>query len=202
MDSDKKEKTQYEVYLEERKALVQAEKEGSQQFDKAILTLAAGALAISITFINQITPHPKPETICILAWGWIAFGMSLIFTLVSFFTSQKACRRQRTILQYDFFDKKESELNEQKNNWAIGTKIFNFLSILAFVIGVIFLGSFSISNIGSLEQDVVMSNGDNKKQVEKRGFVPQESPKIEPKPEDSQDSQGTSGQSSSESSQE
>ena len=199
---DKERRAKYEIYLEERKLLIQAEKEGSQQFDKAILTLAAGALAISITFINQIAPHPKPGTICFLAWGWVAFGMSLISTLVSFFTSQKACRKQIAILEHDVLDKKESESNKQKNDWAIWTNYLNIVSILAFVIGVIFLGYFSISNIGSSKQEVVMSNGENKKQVEERGFVPQQSPRTEPKPESEQDSQSPSGQPSSEPSQE
>ena len=198
---DKERKAKYELYLEERKLLIQAKKEGSQQFDKAILTLAAGALAISITFINQIAPHPKPETICYLAWGWVAFGISLISTLASFFTSQEACRKQIAILEYELLDKKESESNKPRNNWAKWTKCLNIVSILAFVIGVFFLGYFSISNIAPSKQEVVMSNGENKKQVEE-GFVPQQAPKTEPKPEGGQDSQSSSGQSSKQSSQE
>jgi hypothetical protein len=37
---------EYKVYLEERKQLIEAERGTAQQFDKAILTLAAGALAL------------------------------------------------------------------------------------------------------------------------------------------------------------
>ena len=199
---DKERRAKYEIYLEERKVLVQAQKEESRQFDKAILTLAAGALAISITFINQIAPHPKPWTICFLAWGWVAFVTSLISTLISFLTSQKACRKQIAMLEYDFFDKKESESNKQKNNWAIWTSRLNIASIVTFVIGVIFLLIFSFSNIGSSKEEVVMPNGENKKQVEERGFVPPQAPRTEPKPESEQDSQSPSGQPSSEPSQE
>ena len=197
MDEDKKEKTNYEVYLEERKVLVQAQKEESRQFDKAILTLAAGALAISITFINQIAPHPKPWTICFLAWGWVAFVTSLISTLISFLTSQKACRKQIAMLEYDFFDKKESESNKQKNNWVIWTSRLNIASIVTFVIGVILLLIFSFSNIGSSKEEVVMPNKENEEKIEKRGFVPPQIPRTEPRPEGGQGSQRPSDQPSS-----
>ena len=143
---DKKENAEYGVYLEERKLLLQAEKEGIQQFDKAILTLAAGALAISITFIDQIAPHPKSETIYFLVGGWVAFIISLIVTLASFLTSQKACSKQIAILEHDYFES-ASEPNNQKNNLAIWTSRLNIASIVAFVIGVILLASFSILNI-------------------------------------------------------
>jgi len=48
----------YQVYLDERKMLIYAERETAQQFDKAVLTLAAGALALSITFIKHIGLPP------------------------------------------------------------------------------------------------------------------------------------------------
>lgn len=176
---DKKERTKYEVYLEERKLLVQAKKEGSQQFDRAILTLAAGALAISITFINQIAPHPKPWTIYFLVLGWIAFIMSLLFTLISFLTSQKACTEQIAILEHSYFEA-EGEPNK-KNNPGIWTSRLNIASIGTFVIGVVLLASFSISNIAAPNEEVVMPNKENKKNEEK-GFEPPQTPQKPPDP--------------------
>lgn len=88
--------------MDERRALVEAEKSGSQQFDKAILTLAAGALAISLTFIKNIAPHPKDWTIYFLLASWIGFIISLVCTLCSFLTSQAAFRKQIEILGLDF----------------------------------------------------------------------------------------------------
>lgn len=67
---DKKSEENYQAYLEERKILIDAERDTAQQFDKAILTLAAGALALSITFINQIAPQPIPNSICFLITAW------------------------------------------------------------------------------------------------------------------------------------
>ena len=56
-------KSEYEVYLEERKLLVDAEREGARTFDKAILTLAAGALALSITFLEKVVPVAQATTL-------------------------------------------------------------------------------------------------------------------------------------------
>ncbi len=56
----------YEVYLDERKLLVDAKREGAQSFDKAILTLAAGAFGLSLTFIKEVAPDAKSETVVIL----------------------------------------------------------------------------------------------------------------------------------------
>jgi len=85
---------EYKIYSEERKILVAAEQNTAQQFDKYILTLAAGALALSITFIKQIAPNPNPNSLCLLLIAWFLFSLSILSTLISHLTSQSACRRQ------------------------------------------------------------------------------------------------------------
>ena len=136
---------EYETYLDERRTLIEAEQKGAQQFDKAILTLAGGALAISLTFLKNIAPHPKDWTITWLALAWIALILSLLSTLCSFLTSQSACRKQIDILENDFFPSKEN--HDENNTSAIWTKRLNLFSIILFVLGIIFLSIFSIGNI-------------------------------------------------------
>lgn len=86
-------KLKYNVYLEERKLLIDAEREGSRSFDKAVLTLAAGALGLSVTFVDKIAPVPQATILWLLVASWIFFGFSIIVTLSSFITSQWACVR-------------------------------------------------------------------------------------------------------------
>ena len=90
MDQESKEdgRLKYNVYLEERKLLIDAEREGSRSFDKAILTLAADALGLSITFVDKIAPLPQATTLWLLVASWISFGFSIIVILSSFITSQ------------------------------------------------------------------------------------------------------------------
>jgi len=137
---DNKKDVEYEVYLDERRTLIEAEQKGAQQFDKAILTLAGGALAISLTFIKNIAPHPKVETIYLLKCAWIAFILSLLSTLCSFLTSQSAYRKQRDIIESE-------ESHNEKNVYAICTKWLNIFSIIFFILGIVFLSIFCIENI-------------------------------------------------------
>ena len=142
MENNKQE--EYKVYTEERKLLITAERETAQQFDKAILTLAAGALALSLTFIKQIAPNPIPNSIFYLIVAWISFCLSMLSTLVSFLTSQIACRKQRDIIDEEISGKNSSNKNNKAASW---TNRLNYFSIGSFIIGVISLIVFSIINL-------------------------------------------------------
>lgn len=144
MNHDKQK--EYEVYLEERKLSIEAERGTAQQFDKAILTLAAGALALSITFINQIAPYPKPESIYFLIGAWSLFCLSMLSTLISFLTSQKACRNARDILDEIFHNDKQNNITKD-NKAATWTNRLNYCSIALFIWGVILLIIFSAMNL-------------------------------------------------------
>jgi len=133
----------YKIYLEERKQLISAERFTAQQFDKAILTLAAGSLGLSITFIKYLAPTPKQCSKNYLIIAWIFFSLSILFTLISFLTSQSACRRQREILDNEI---KQNESNSG-NIYATVTNYLNWGSIIFFIFGTIFLIIFAGSNL-------------------------------------------------------
>lgn len=149
LDSDSNDDFKYKVYLEERKSLIDAELEGSRLFDKAILTLAAGAFGLSLTFIRQIVPDIKSGTVFMLIYAWVGFCISLLFTLISFLTSQLACSKQREILEAEYFNNHSSHDKKAnlKNKASVCTWWLNILSISTFIIGVILLAIFSISNL-------------------------------------------------------
>ena len=184
MDQESKEndRLKYNVYLEERKLLIDAEREGSRSFDKAILTLAAGALGLSITFVDKIAPLPQAATLWLLVTSWISFGFSIIITLSSFITSQWACVRQREILDTQWLNSTQGQ-KSIKNRWTRVTNALNVVSILSFVAGVIFLCLFAFVN---LSKEGAMS--EKKKDY---GFRPQKPPAkplekgfVPPKPPD------------------
>lgn len=149
LDSKENNNLKYKVYLEERKSLVDAEREGSRLFDRAILTLAAGAFGLSLVFIRQIVPNIKPGTLFMLIFAWVGFSVSILSTLVSFLTSQFACSKQREILEAEYFNNhsNQDKKDKFKNKHAIWTKGLNIFSIITFIIGVIFLAIFSIVNL-------------------------------------------------------
>jgi len=83
------------AYLEARKQYDDAELEVSGRYDTWILTLAGGALGLSITFLEKIAPHPQIDTLCWLKWSWVALIVSLLAALTSLVTSQSAIRENR-----------------------------------------------------------------------------------------------------------
>jgi hypothetical protein len=171
----------YKTYSEERKILISAEQETAQQFDKYVLTLAAGALALSITFINQIAPSPKPYSLCLLLIAWVLFSLSILSTLISQLASQSAFRRQREILD-QWYENKGGSTTNNPANW---TNILNYLSIALFIFGTFAFILFSTLNIfkeGNMSLDSKNSQTTPAKPVsidETRGLVPP-TPPIKP----------------------
>lgn len=133
----------YDVYLAERSALIDAEREGARLFDKAILTLAGGSFGLSLALIKQIVPQMKSGSAVWLILGWGGFCLSLLSTLISFLTSQVACRRQRDILENTYI----RNGNEETNRPGKTTSLLNVFSISFFILGIVFLAVFIITNI-------------------------------------------------------
>ncbi len=135
-----------EVYLDERKLLVDLEQKSADQHDKAMLTLAAGGLALSITFLEKIAPNPLPDTLWLIACSWGGFITSLFAILASFQTSQWACCRQRDILDQKLMGSSGQQCDE-RNRWARWTHWLNVTSYACFLAAVVFLACFSWRNI-------------------------------------------------------
>ncbi|MCX6575334.1 MAG: hypothetical protein NTV82_02950 [Candidatus Aminicenantes bacterium] len=136
---------EYNVYIEERAKLIHAQAEETHKFDRTILTLASGAFGFSLAFIKEIVPAIKQGTFGWLLAAWLGFCASLLSTLISFLTSQHACRKQIEILEKVIFDgeKRESEKNRAAK-WTLG---LNIASIIAFIAGVFLLVVFVSLNV-------------------------------------------------------
>ena len=67
-----------EVYLQERSTLINLEQKNAEQHDKAVLAISMGGLALSITFLKEIAPHPLPESLVWVKIAWSMFVASLL----------------------------------------------------------------------------------------------------------------------------
>ena len=132
----------YQLYIDERKLLIEALREGSQTFDKAILTLTSGAFGFSMAFLKDVAPKPFQNTMCLLSSSWFFFSLSLVVILISFLTSQKACNEQIDIA-YDVIVKKE----QRQTPWATVTAVCNYVSIISLLCAIICWGCFAYWNI-------------------------------------------------------
>ncbi len=145
MDEDEI-KAEYEAYRRRRNFLIDVEREASRHFDKYILTLAAGTFGLSLLFFERIAPHPKDGTEWLLIAAWVAFGASILSTLVSFLSGQESCSKDIEMLDGKYRGAIKGE-KEIKNRFVTWTKWLNRVSMLLFIVGVIVLIIFSALNL-------------------------------------------------------
>jgi hypothetical protein len=120
------------------------QKANTDQHDKAILTLTAGMLGLTITFISNIAPNPPPWTMIFLASGWGGLVLSMVAMLCSFLTGQWACEDQIKLLDQHAA---KGIRPEQKNYWSKWTKLLNTSSLALFIVGIILVAIFSGINL-------------------------------------------------------
>jgi hypothetical protein len=130
--------TMNDLLADHRRHLLETLYAESQQFDKAVMTLAAGALGISIAFVNNVAPDPRMTEW--LAASWVLLALSLLCVLVSFIASQAAIRWDIDHL-YD-------DPRPQRPRWRRLTPWFNAAAAATFVGGIGALTVFALLNLG------------------------------------------------------
>ncbi len=132
----------YDLYIEERKILVDSLRESSRTFDKAILTLASGSFGFTIAFLKDIVPTPFENTKWLIHFSWGLFALSILLILISFLTSQKACLKQIENTFEIIINKKK----DMQNTWGNVTTILNYASIIVLITAYFIWGLFVFLN--------------------------------------------------------
>lgn len=133
-----------ETYLEERKLLIDEEREASRSYDKTLITLSAGALVLSVTFVRDLKYVSDDNwKICV---AWAAFILSLLAIMISFLLSQSATRRQREILDMMIEDSNGTGV-EERNGFVPWIIRLNWASLIFLIVGLLFFGLYAASNI-------------------------------------------------------
>ena len=128
-----------------REWLVQTGYRVSETYDKSVMTLSGGALAISLTFIHEIVTTPKLGTVKFLAVGWTLLTLSVVAILSSMLTSQWALNKA-----IEQVDKKKIFDERPGKGSAWITAGLNIVALITFILGVAALAYFSIVNISNL----------------------------------------------------
>lgn len=134
--SNKRKRSKY------REWLVSAEKDSQQQFDKTVLSLSGGALGISFVFLKDVIGESPVQRPALLMISWMAWGLSSIVVLASFYLSHLALRR--AIKQVD-----QGTIGAQRagGGLAIATEILNAAGAVLFFAGVCFIVAFASANL-------------------------------------------------------
>ena len=154
-------KQRYEAYTKERDALRKDSLEVSGRYDKAVLALAGGALALSITFLEKIAPQPAAWTFILLGAAWLCLIASVLLELYALSTSQTVTNERIGMAEEDYRQfllslpnhpqvpepLKRAEAPEVVEGLARRTRRFNDWSRWLLSIGVLLLCAFSLFNL-------------------------------------------------------
>jgi len=120
----------------------------ANNFDKYLLTFATGSLYLSILFTNSFGNGYVFYNKALLAIGWGLLLVSIIFALLSIYFSVFAYDKLMTMVKEHI----DSIYNdkcycERTNYWNFVLVIFQILSILFFITGIILLSIFYYFNV-------------------------------------------------------
>jgi len=78
---------------EDRKATLDIYKQALEGYDRTIVTISSGALALSITFLHDVVANASASSACWLWWGWGGLLVSLAVIIISMLTGHVAIER-------------------------------------------------------------------------------------------------------------
>lgn len=191
-------KQRYDSYVKERDGLRDASLQISERYDKWMLFLSGGALALSVTFIEKIAPHPRPWSFVILLFAWALLIIAVVLELHALATSQRALTEQVTLLDREYQNFLQSLSQDEhavavgpvgspataENEYVAKTRTLNAWSLRSFVTGIILLCLFSALNLPYTERKGHMGAA-AKERLSKGSFVPPRNVLPPPPPPDS-----------------
>lgn len=141
---DIQERSRRDELLEWRRVLTESSRQTSQQFDKFTLTLSAGALAISLTFVRELAQQPTLGSVVILGISWMGYIACICSTMASFQLSNQSTNREIEIIDSEL--RGDSDVDD-RNSFGRLTELLNWLSLISFVISTLLLISFALANV-------------------------------------------------------
>lgn len=141
MSNDDKQSEQLDEY---RKWLVSAEQKSQEAFDKTVLSLSGGALAISFTFIKDIIGPESIVLTSLLIAAWLAWAFSTFAVLCSYYLSHLALRQAITQVDNGTIYKQPPG-----GKFACLTAMLNAAGAVLFLVGICCITIFAAANLSS-----------------------------------------------------
>ncbi len=144
----------YDSFVHERDALRNCSLEVSGRYDKWILGIAGGALALSVTFIEKIANNPNIPSLIILGISWLLLISSVALEMYALATSQTAINEEIEQLEKDYENYLLSlnegssyQLQREENVYSKRTRSFNTWSLRTLVLGILLICIFALINL-------------------------------------------------------
>ena len=124
------------------------------QFDKAIMTLSASGIGVTLTLLDKVIPFDHSRLKSTLFLAWIYWALSLTSTLCSFFASTRALLWAERQLIKEYAAVKIAlepdnvpAIGNLGGGWNRATQILNAAAMLLFFSGLLALIIFVCYNI-------------------------------------------------------
>jgi hypothetical protein len=126
-----------------RSRLEVLEQKAQEDFDKTVLSLSGGALGISFAFVKDIVGSAITTNPLLLFLSWLCWGLSVMFVLISYYTSHLALRK--AIKQVDTG---KIRVSQPGGIADLVTALCNALGGILFIVGVVLISTFVWLNLG------------------------------------------------------
>lgn len=146
----------YAEYSAQRDSMHAASLEAAGRSDRAVLTIATGALAVSIAFLDKIAAQPNPSSIFFLVGAWGFLVVAIISQLLALSSSQKACQCQIEILdsEYDRYlyaedpaEAVRTQRDQESNPFLKRTLKYSAIALWSLIGGIVLMLVFSAINM-------------------------------------------------------
>jgi hypothetical protein len=159
MDSEevKNKQIEFEKQLKEfEDELVALHNKTYETYEKQLITISSGAIAISLTFFDNLLK--SYISINLLVWAWVFLGLTIVMNMCfALYTGEMHAKTVREI--------KKGIINTEvwaKRN-SRGIRLLNYVSMVTMVLGLVLLFSFVTINLKHM-------NTQSNPEIEKRGI--------------------------------
>lgn len=97
--TEEEQKESKEIYDKFREELSKRQLFNNEGYDKAVLSLSASGLALSLTAIRFITPLEKSSYLLLIQASWFLFLITVISSIIAYQISNKAISKQLEIAE-------------------------------------------------------------------------------------------------------
>lgn len=126
-----------------REGLVETQRKLNEGYDKLIITLSGGSLALSITFLKDIIGSNEINFPYLLLIAWGLFVLSLTSILIEILFGMKA--HKKAITQVDSGTIHNEKVGGKSSYWSSGAL---WVAAISLVFGLLFISTFAFLNIG------------------------------------------------------
>jgi hypothetical protein len=118
----------------------------TENYDKAILTLSASSLGLSLTAIKFVVTKATASSLILLKMGWTLLVISVISSLVAYLIGNKAIKVQLENAR-DYYKNGIEGAFSRKNIFSRVNSFLNYLTGLSFALAIILIVTFISINL-------------------------------------------------------